>query len=171
MPGKGSRDDGRGSEDQPEIGDADREDVAEKIADEVDPQPFHERNDDEPGGEHGVRQNPEQGIDGNETLALQQNQASRQQEAYREDRHHRFDIEQETERDAEQHRMRQRGAEIRHPPPHHETPDGPGGKRRPDPAAQRAQNEIFHHGCRSGAGDPSDAPGSIESGSPSASWR
>ena len=171
LPGKGCRDDGRGSEDQPEIADADREDVAEQIADQIDPQPFHERDDDEPGREHGMGQHPEQGIDGNEPLALQQNQTSREQEAYREDRHDRFDIEQETERDAEQHRMGKRGAEIRHAPPHHKTPDRPRGKRRPDPAAQRAQNEIFHHECRSGARDSPDAPGSIESGSPSASWR
>ena len=74
-------------------------------------------------------------------LALQQKETDREQEAYREDRDDRLDVEQEPERDPEQHRMRERGAEIGHASPHHETPDRPRGERRPDPAAKGAQDE------------------------------
>ena len=43
--------------------------------------------------------------------------------------------------------MGKRRAEIRHAPPHHEAPDRTGRERRPDPAAERAQKEVLHHGC------------------------
>ena len=169
LPGKRRGDDGRSAEDQPEIDDADRQDVAEQIADQIDPHPFHECDDDQPGRKCRMREYPQQGVDGNDSLALQKKETDREQEAYREDRHDRFDIEQESECDPEQHRMRERGAEIRHAPPHHETPDRSSGERRPDAAAQRTQQEVFHHGCRLSVPDSSAEPASIGSGSPSAS--
>ena len=166
LPDKCDRDDGGSPEDQPEIYGADGKDVAEQVADKIDSHPIHESDDDESRRKDPVRQNTEQGIDGNEPLALQQSQATCEQEANPEYHQGGFDAEQEAEGDPEKHCMRERCSEIRHAPPDHETADRSGRQRYPDPARQCAQKEILHQWRLPDSCDPSVSLGSVRTALP-----
>ena len=62
--------------------------------------------------------------------------------------------------------MRERRAEVRHAPPYHEAADRTGRSADPDPAGQRAQEEILGHECSPSACGPSRTLESIGTGSP-----
>ena len=162
----GKRRDGPGGnrEDEPEIGGAHREDVAEEVAHQIDTHLLHEGDDDEARREHSVGQHPEQGVEGNEALALQQGQATREQEADREDGERRLDLQQKTERHAEEHRVGERRTEVGHASPHHETADRTCRQCHPDAAGQRTQEEILGHGRASRASGPGRSLDSVRPG-------
>ena len=136
-----------------QIGLAHRQDVAEQIAHQVDPERLHEADDHQPQRQGGMGEQAEQRVGGEAALFLQQHNHHCEQGADGEDADGQIDRQQDSKRDAEQGGMGQGIAEIGHPPPHHEAAQRACHQGDPDAAEGGANDKIVEkHGGDSGVG-------------------
>ena len=92
-----------------------------------------------------MRENTENCIRGEVTASLQAYHSEREYKRDNENTEQRRRIEHETKRYAEQRRVSNRRAEIRHSLPDHETTEGPRNQCNADPAENRPDEEIIQH--------------------------